>query len=159
MSEVDPILFYGHRHAFYGWLSNFYASPFEVEGKTYATVEHYFQAAKASNDFDHERIRNAEDPHTAKRLGRKVIIRKDWEEIKEDVMLFALSQKFMQHPKLAEWLLETGDAVLHENSPTDPDWGWLKGAGKDLLGKLLMQVRATLRKAAKAAESATNKGE
>ena len=156
MPDTETILFYGHKHAFYGWLSNFYASPIEVDGKVYATVEHYFQASKASNDFDHERVRNAEEPRDAKHLGRKVFIRKDWEEVKEEVMLNALYAKFRQHPKLAQWLDETGDIVLHENSPTDPDWGWLKGEGKDLLGKLLVQVRATLRKAAKAAD---NKGE
>lgn len=78
------------------------------------------------------------------RKGKEV--REDWtEEVRLAIMLKGLRCKFYQNPDLAEKLLQTGDAILHENNPDDPFWGYGKGDGRDHLGKLLMQVRSELK--------------
>lgn len=84
----------------------------------------------------------------AKKLGRSVSLRSDWEGIKVDVMWDIVHTKFSQHPELAEKLLATGDAYLVEgNTWHDRTWGTdLRGNGANLLGKILMAERDTLRK-------------
>lgn len=132
-----------------GFLSNFYPSPIILDGKTWPTVEHYFQAMKfpAYPDYQ-ERIRQAHSPEDAKRFGGRrseVPIRTDWETFRGYVMRTALRAKFTQHPHLHMALLVTDDAVLIEANYSDPDWGvGPDGKGKNLLGKLLMELRVSL---------------
>jgi len=129
----------------YGWLSNFARYPQTVDGKTYPTNEHYYQSQKTLDKEASERIASAPSPFLAMRAGRSLggeEFRSDWEKVKVEVMLKGLRAKFQQHPELAQKLLATKDAVLHENSQTDMFWG---KRGKDQLGKLLMQVREELR--------------
>lgn len=133
--------FFWTRHGTYGFLSNFFPSPIEVNGKVYLTVEHFYQANKTLIPEEKEMIESLETPREAKLAGYHVTLREDWEDIKESVMLTGLRAKFTQHLVLKEELLATGDAVLHEDSPWDKYWGYAKGKGLDRLGKLLMQVR------------------
>ena len=65
-----------------------------------------------------------------------------WDDRKVEIMLKGLRAKFSQSKMLREALLETGNATIHENSPTDMFWG-IKG--EDMLGKLLMKVREELK--------------
>ena len=86
------------------------------------------------------------NPSEAKRLGRRVRLRSDWEQVKYDVMLDVVRAKFNQHPDLAQKLLATGDEELVEgNDWGDTYWGVCNGRGKNMLGKILMRVRAELR--------------
>lgn len=132
----------------YFFLSNFFYSPVELDGKTYPAVEHAFQAAKT---FDHELRQNilqSASPAHAKQLGRKVPLRPDWEQVKFEIMFMLLQQKFTQ-ADLRHKLLITGDAELIEgNTWGDKVWGCVlyKGQwiGKNHLGKLLMKVRAEI---------------
>lgn len=136
------IAVFDHEYAF---LSNFYDSPFEVDGIKYPTVEHFFQAMKVTDPKDREVIAAAATPGQAKQLGRKVSLRADWEEIKIDIMKFALRCKF-QVPELREKLLTTGDEELIEgNWWGDRFWGVCDGIGENHLGKLLMEVRQEIR--------------
>ena len=135
---MSDIHFYSHTAGPHVCLSNFHPSPVEIDGKTWPTVEHYFQAMKSRDKAERERVRKAGRPHEAKKLGRKVQLRRDWERVKDDVMHRALLAKFTQHEDLRKVLLSTGDAELHEDSPTDMYWGC---RGKDMLGKLLMRAR------------------
>ena len=126
--------------------SNFSNHGFEADGHYWPTVEHYFQAAKFENTEHHERIKNARSPKQAKDLGqtRAVPIIKGWDNIKDEVMLYALRKKFSDN-KLEALLLDTGRKQLIENSPYDGYWGCGKnGKGKNRLGVLLMQVREEL---------------
>ena len=85
-------------------------------------------------------------PSVAKRKGRKVTLRNDWEEVKFWVMLGVCSAKFTQNKDLAEQLLATGDEELIEgNTWGDRTWGMVNGTGKNWLGKILMQIREELR--------------
>lgn len=57
----------------YAFLSNYSASPFKDEcGDFFPTVEHYFQAQKATDLYDFELIRKAKTPGLAKKYGRKL---------------------------------------------------------------------------------------
>lgn len=134
----------------YAFLSNFYNSPFigTIDEIEYPTVEHYFQAQKSLNLQDRRRIAAAPTPGQAKRLGRHVNLRTDWEFKKLKVMSYALKRKFDTHPDLREQLLATGDAILIEgNTWHDNFWGdcgcpkCQNIAGKNNLGKLLMTLR------------------
>jgi hypothetical protein len=54
--------------------------------------------------------------------------------------------KFTQHTEIREILLGTGDALLIEHTENDNYWGdGGDGQGKNMLGKILMQVREKLR--------------
>ena len=85
-------------------------------------------------------------PSDAKRLGRHVPLREDWNSIKEQIMYEICKAKFTQNPDLAEKLLETGDAELIEgNWWHDTTWGMCNGEGQNLLGKILMRVREEIK--------------
>lgn len=128
------------------FLSNFFPSPVtDTEGNTYPTVEHYFQAMKTLNPEERKKIAAAPTPGKAKRMGRSVNLRKDWEQIKLSVMREGLRQKF-SIPGLRDMLLETYDAELIEgNWWHDTYWGVCNGVGENHLGKLLMEIREELR--------------
>ena len=131
----------------YAFLSNFYEAPVEWEGITYPSNEHAFQAAKVINPVKRLEIAAAAaTPGQAKRMGRSVNLRHDWEQIKYNVMLDIVLAKFHQHSDLAEALLDTGDAELIEgNWWNDTTWGVCNGVGTNWLGKILMSVRAQLK--------------
>lgn len=136
---------------FYGGpFSNFVGTPFVLDDLwredkrfLYRTVEHYFQAAKATNVEEHDWVAYSNSPSLAKKRGRTIGLRPDWEEVKYDVMLIGLRAKFLD-PKYSKFLLDTGDAIIREDSPTDFEWGY-RNNGKNLLGKALMQIREELR--------------
>ncbi|QDU56542.1 NADAR family protein [Aeoliella mucimassa] len=143
------IEFYSKR-TLYSELSNFSNHAFEIDGKHYPTVEHYFQAMKFPGHEQAETIRTADNPMVAKQLGRtrKVPLRSDWEAVKLDIMRDAVRAKFTTHPELRELLLGTGDETLVEAAPRDYFWGCgAKKTGQNWLGKILMEVRDELRNA------------
>ena len=129
----------------YGFLSNFYSSPIKYEGIEYPTVEHMFQALKTLDMTERMRIASATTPGQAKRMGRGVPLRADWEEVKVDVMRTALELKF-SNPTLKNKLISTGDAELIEgNTWNDRFWGVCCGTGRNMLGTLLMELRDKLK--------------
>ena len=129
----------------YAFLSNYSASPFRINYVLCPTMEHYFQANKADNQNDYLHIAYAPTPGEAKRLGRKIQLRPDWEKIKDKVMLTGLRKKFAD-PELRSLLLSTGDEELIEgNYWGDTYWGVCNGVGQNKLGKLLMQVREEIK--------------
>ena len=127
------------------FLSNFYPSVVKWDKKTYPTVEHAYQAAKTNIEKERSLIRKEPSPGRAKRLGKKVTLRKDWENIKLSVMHDLILQKFSTDENLKQQLLSTGGCYLEEtNSWGDTYWGVCDGIGKNILGKILMQVRSKL---------------
>ncbi len=133
------------------WLSNFEIAPVIIDGKEYLTNEHYFQACKVVTETGHESVRTSPTAAGAKREGRKVPLRPDWEEVKNEVMLKGLRAKFAPGSLLAYKLLTTKDRLLVEgNTWHDTYWGVCtcpqhQGKGLNTLGQLLMQVREELR--------------
>jgi ribA/ribD-fused uncharacterized protein len=147
MSDAPVIHFYSTTGE-YGCFSNFSRHSVFLKGKQWPTSEHYFQAQKFAGEPDEEEIRLANKPSLAAQMGRdrKRPLRRDWEGVKERVMLEALRAKFTQHDDLRAILLGTGDAVLVEHTANDSYWGdGGDGSGRNRLGALLIQVRAELR--------------
>jgi ribA/ribD-fused uncharacterized protein len=116
----DIINFYSARDE-YGEFSNFAAFPIALDGKTWPTSEHYFQALKFLDDAIQETIRQAKSPMIAARMGRDRAkpLRPDWETVKDDVMRTAVRAKFTQHEELKRLLLATGDATIVEHTEND----------------------------------------
>lgn len=147
-SVPAKILFYSTTDE-YGEFSNFASYPIKLDGKKWPTSEHYFQAQKFLDPAVRERIRRTSNPAEAARLGRsrKLHLRPDWEAVKVAVMRKAVQAKFEQHGDLAGLLLATGEATLVEHAPNDEFWGdGGDGSGRNMLGRILMDVRASLRK-------------
>lgn len=147
MAQNQIIRFYSVG-AEYGEFSNFAPFPIKLDGKLWPTSEAYFQAQKFTDQEHVEAIRKAKSPMIAARLGRsrKKPLRRDWESVKDNVMRKAVLAKFSQHPQLRELLLSTGDASLVEHTTNDSYWGaGGDGSGKNVLGRILMEVRTRLR--------------
>lgn len=133
------------------FLSNFYQAPVKYQGMFFANNEAAFQGAKV--------IGTKEEPsraffitaiaRDAKHRGRHVLLRPDWERVKDQVMHDIVLDKFTRNQDLRDKLLATGNAELIEgNTWHDTYWGYdlTKKRGKNKLGKILMQVREQLRK-------------
>jgi ribA/ribD-fused uncharacterized protein len=148
MEENQNVINFYSTKEDYGCFSNFSAHPIELKGKVWRTSEHYFQAQKFPDTEHEEDIRLTESPMVAARMGRnrERPLRKDWEVVKDEIMLEALRAKFTQHNDLREILLSTGNAVLVEHTTNDNYWGdGGDGSGRNMLGELLMKVREELR--------------
>jgi len=145
---ADAITSFSGDHAF---LSNFFAYSIEIDGDTYPTNEHAFQALKTDNPEERRRIREALTPASAKSKGKRVTLRDDWDIKRFRVMERVVGIKFSD-PGLAEKLTATGDRELVEgNTWRDTTWGCVCGKGgvwkgRNELGKILMWVREDLKK-------------
>lgn len=144
-----PIYFYSTKEEPYGCFSNFSAHGFELDGVYWRTSEHYFQAQKFAESPEHlEALRNMPSPMQVAKAGRSRSrpLRPDWEAVKDDLMRKAVLAKFETHADIREILLSTGDEEIVEKTTGDYYWGCgTDGTGKNMLGKILMEVRETLR--------------
>lgn len=123
----------------YFFLSNFFASNIRYNGLTFLNNEAAFQAQKCPKRASEFCELN---PSDAKRLGRKVRLRSDWESVKDDVMYDVCHAKFSQNANLRRQLLNTGNAELVEgNTWGDRVWGVCGGVGENRLGRILMRIR------------------
>lgn len=159
------VFFWGHQPAAEGvgksCFSQWYETPFEVDGVHYRTAEHFMMAEKARlfDDEDaRQRILAAKSPAEAKQLGRQVAGFDDsrWSAARLHIVVRGNAAKFSQNPDLCEFLLGTGDRVLVEASPVDRIWGIglaedhpdaanpARWKGQNLLGFALMEVRLVL---------------
>ncbi|WP_089007113.1 NADAR family protein [Micromonospora viridifaciens] len=163
---VKYLHFWGHRpqrdgSVGAGCLSQWWPAPFTVDGRTYATAEHWMMWHKATLFGDvemAERILDAGHPHRAKALGRQVrgFDEATWVARRYEIVVAGSVAKFGQHEELGRFLLGTGKRVLVEASPVDRVWGIGLAAddpraddparwrGANLLGFALMDARATL---------------
>ena len=127
----------------YFFLSNFYSAPVCYQGILYQNAEAAFHAQK---DLSRREEFAGLNPSEAKRLGRRVKLRGDWEKIKDDIMFDVVYYKFSQNKELAEQLIGTGDNELVEgNDWNDRYWGVCRGVGKNKLGQILQMVRSELK--------------
>jgi ribA/ribD-fused uncharacterized protein len=143
VDHVNKIDAFRWEHAF---LSNFSPARIELDGQLYPSVEHAYQAAKTWRPSERLQFTRG-SAGDAKKKGRTVHVRDDWDEVKIGVMRSLLAQKFEFGTALGVKLLETGRAVLIEgNSWGDTFWGVSLGVGHNHLGRLLMEQRDRLRK-------------
>lgn len=150
---TPPAILFYRRADHYGFLSNFWQAQQVVDGVPYRTNEHFYQSQKAKSPAASLWIRDAPTAWLAMKAGRALREKEtveDWQKIKVEVMLKGLRAKFSQNGDLADALLATGEAPIHENSTEEtapggkPDRFWgIKG--EDWLGRLLVQVREELR--------------
>lgn len=136
----------------YHFLSNFHVTPIEMDGMTYPTVEHAYQAAKTDDTEKRERIAALATPSAAKAAGRRIKRPPNWFDVNLGIMEDLIRQKFTRYDDLREKLLATGDAELIEgNTWNDRFFGmtWSKKdqqwVGENHLGEMLMRVRDELR--------------
>ena len=107
----------------YQFLSNFYNAEVVHEGITYRNSEAAFQAAK-TKDFRLRREFSELNPSQAKLKGRHVMLRNDWEEVKDNIMYEIVKDKFTRNPDLRSLLMKTNTAILIEgNWWHDNYWG------------------------------------
>ncbi|MFD2470960.1 NADAR family protein [Amycolatopsis silviterrae] len=164
--RVKFLFFWGHRperdgSAGRGCLSQWWPASFAVDGRTFATAEHYMMWRKAllfGDEANAERILQVKHPRQAKELGRGVagFDQDRWEACRSEIVLAGSLAKFGQHPDLLRFLLSTGKRVLVEASPLDRVWGIGLAAddpdaenperwrGLNLLGFALTRARAVL---------------
>jgi N-glycosidase YbiA len=149
VSETTPIKIYFYKvDSPFGCFSNFSLHSIELAGTTWPTVEHYYQAHKfQGTKFERLmwQIQAAPTPELAAKIGRNPDYqsRADWDLCKCEVMYDAVLQKFSTHVDIQQILLDTIDAEIIENSPTDYFWGCgIDRTGTNQLGHILMQVRA-----------------
>jgi len=129
----------------YAFLSNFYQCFITYKGITYSSAEAAFQAQKTLDVSEQVKFITM-TPSEAKKFGRKVKLRDDWENVKYQIMYDIVLTKFTQNDHLKKLLLETGDAELVEgNWWNDTYWGRCRGIGKNNLGKILTGVRSYIR--------------
>ena len=142
-----PIDFYATGGEF-GCFSNFSPYGFELGGRYWPTSEHYFQAQKFAGTEGEEHVARSRRPKEAANRGRdrSLPLRADWEAVKDDLMRAAVLRKFETHPEIRAVLIGTGDEEIVENAPGDFYWGCgADGTGRNMLGRILMEVRARLR--------------
>lgn len=136
----------------YEYLSNFYeGAPVLFDGVYFRNSEAAYQAGKARYPLMRMLFANLK-PGAAKRLGKKIPIRADWDAVKADYMRRVVHAKFTQNPQLAWALVDTGDMPLEEgNFWHDNFFGncycpKCRGiVGQNVLGKILMEERDRLR--------------
>jgi ribA/ribD-fused uncharacterized protein len=153
-SSRKVIEFYEKGKPYYEFTNFYEGSPITINGQKWKTSEHYFQAQKfVGPSFKlQQQVRDQATPRAAFEFARNNDAQKraDWETVKDDIMGIALLEKFTQNAKLKQLLIDTGDAQLVEASPVDSYWGYAKdkkgNPGKNMLGQLLMQLRAELKK-------------
>jgi N-glycosidase YbiA len=122
-----------------------------MDGKLWPTSEHYFQSQKFKDVEHQERIRKAKSPMIAARMGRdrKKPLRRDWESVKVAIMREVVRAKFNQHDDIRQILLSTGNSKIVEHTENDSYWGdGGNGSGKNMLGRILMEIREELRRTA-----------
>ena len=148
----DEIRFYRASEKPYGAFSNLYRRSVQFEGEVFATSEHAYQAGKARKREVRDWVLSAPSPALVAMAAHGLYywdIVPGWSRTKFDRMRGVLRAKFTQHDDLRELLLSTGDARLVESATVDNEvnrlWGEVNGEGRNMLGQLLMELRAELR--------------
>lgn len=132
----------------YGVFSNFYPCSFvDNKGRTWKSSEHYYQAHKFLDVSLFELIKETKTCKECYKVSwnHQKDFRKDWLQVKDQIMYEALYYKYTQNPGLLEVLMKTSQKELVEHSMNDTWYGMgIEGNGKNMLGKLLMKLREYL---------------
>lgn len=128
----------------YNYLSNMYLTDIKVGNIIYPSVENAFQAMKCADVNDRSKFVNI-SPVEAKKLGRKINMRPDWDKIKVDVMYVLVKNKFLNNNTIKNKLCSLDCDIQEDNSWNDTFWGVCNGVGSNYLGKILMKVRDELK--------------
>jgi ribA/ribD-fused uncharacterized protein len=148
-----------------GWLSCMSAYPITYNGERFRTIEALFHWLRFQGHPNIQKeILEQKSPLAAKMKARKnssLLNRGElWDEAPDDIprMKECLQLKLTQHPELQDKLIKTGSAVIIEDSTPHPResarfWGMVYRdgiwVGKNILGKLWMELREELKKVTK----------
>lgn len=127
----------------YFFLSNFYECPIYYNKLVFCNAEAAFQAQKVIDEKEQYKFINL-NASQARKLGKTIVLREDWEEVKDNIMYEIVKRKFTVNKELQQKLIDTKDEELVEgNWWHDTYWGVdsKTGIGKNKLGKILMKVR------------------
>lgn len=128
----------------HNWFSNLEPFSIEIDGIIYPSVENYYQSQKTLDLDKRKQFENC-NPYYAKKLGKTLTIRPDWEQVKFDVMEKALRIKFTKNTEYGQKLMQTEGEIVEWNNWGDKIWGkTLDGKGENRLGKILMKIRDEL---------------
>ncbi len=131
----------------YAFLSNMYSCPVKYDMEIFPCVETAFQFQKCVTVEDKEKFINDDgywvNGFLARKFGRKVKLRSDWEEVKLIIMYELLEEKFYRNEKLREALKKTGNIEIVEDND-DTFWGVCNGKGQNMLGRMLMEIRENI---------------
>ena len=152
LHSQGAVVFHDQRHSYYE-LARFYEIPIIIDGEIWPSAGHYVEANKFVDSqgsytqyaFD---IRIATLPAEVIKISgdQSSFIRPDWEEVRDEIMLKALTAKFTQYRDLYKSLMDTEDAYIVEHVEEDHYWGdGEDGTGKSILGELLMKLRDQFR--------------
>jgi len=132
----------------YRFLSNFYVCAVHVFGFSWNSSEHAYQAVKTIDVLEIQKVRDAKTPGEAKKLGKTLTIRPDWNDVRDRYMFEIVRAKFAQNAEIRSLLFATGNKNLVEaNDWGDTYWGCeeVSRYGKNHLGRILVFVRDELR--------------
>lgn len=148
---MDEICFYRASEKPYGAFSNLFRRDIVFEGEVFATSEHAYQAGKARKPAVRKWLMEAPSPSLLAMAAHGLYywdVAPGWSTTKFDRMRAVLRAKFIQHDDLRDLLLSTGKARLVETATVDNEvnrlWGEVNGVGRNMLGVLLMELRAEL---------------
>ena len=161
---IEPIMIgFFHENEEYGCFSNWYPAEFDYAGKHFAHVEQFmmFHKVLMFRKYDlADQIMGTDDPAICKKIaGQKFpeFNSELWEKTCQTIVKRGVKAKFLQNDDILKILLNTGNALLAECSPYDKKWGIgidindpdryviAKWKGRNLLGRILMEVREELR--------------
>lgn len=149
---AGEIRFYRASERPWGAFSNLFRREVDFEGETFATSEHAYQAGKARKPEVRRWLMDAPSPALLAMAAHGLYywdVAPGWSTTKFDRMRAVLRAKFTQHSDLRELLLSTGDVRLVESATVDNEvnrlWGEVGGVGRNMLGTMLMELRAELR--------------
>ena len=142
---------FSRKNGIYPQFSNYYECTFEYDGIIWRSAEAAFQAQKTMNRSTRELFATY-TPGKAKKEGKRVPLRPDWDLVKFGLMYDICLQKFSQNEYLKQLLLSTGAALLVEDTT-----GWHDNVygccncfkcrdriSMNMLGVILMRVRNKL---------------
>lgn len=128
----------------YEFLAMTYNHPITVDGLTYTNAEAAFWAQRIADKNARVKLTRL-SPMKARAKALQAYPIDDWDEIKDDILKHILEIKFSDDV-LKKKLLDTGSMkILNNNTYRDEYYGIYNGKGKNILGKMIMNLRESLR--------------
>ena len=160
--ETDAVFFHKPEEP-HGHLSNWYPSPFDLDGIRFSSVEQYVMYRKCmlfGDETSAKAVLATNDTAAQQALGRKAsgYIGSVWAGMRQMVAFRGLMAKFSQNEDLKQKLLDTGDAYLVECAGSDKVWACglrlnddrrfdaANWTGENILGFALMEVREAMKR-------------
>lgn len=124
----------------YAFLSNMYPCRVLYDGIMYSNAEAAFQAQKCVDEKQKEAFAKLSGIE-ARKMGRTMPMRSDWNSVRVGIMGAVIHAKFFQNHELAQKLVNIDGDIAENNTWGDTFWGICNGRGENMLGRILMNTR------------------